>query len=132
MLFLNVLSFACFGLFVRFSSGVAHDHPYPGKPSQCLDHDEALDISKRWLSIFSTGGVTSKAELATIVAQDLQSYDDTFGPPTTNINQLWTAISGSGKTTTTDVKQFPLFIINTCDQIAVNWEYTAVTTGYHS
>ena len=87
----------------------------PDHGKNCLSEGEAWHISRRWLSIFSTGQVTSKSELATIVAKDLKSYDDTFGPPTTNLNQLWKAISGTGKTTTTDVKQYPLFLINTCE-----------------
>lgn len=69
-----------------FSAGEAHSWPSHG--GHCLTYDEALDISTRWLSIFSTGGVTSKAELATIVSKDIASYDDTFGPPTFGINEL--------------------------------------------
>lgn len=100
--------------------------------TNCLSYDEALDISTRWLSVFSTGVVTSEAQLATIVSQDIASYDDTFGDPTFGIDELWAAISGGGKTTTTDVKQTPLFLIHTCDDIGLNWVYNAVTTGYKS
>jgi hypothetical protein len=108
------------------------DHGWPPHGKNCLSYAEALDISTRWLSVFSTGEVTSKKQLATIVAQDIASYDDTFGAPTFGIGELWAAISGGGKTTTTDVKQTPLFLIHTCDQIGLNWIYNAVTTGYKS
>ena len=105
-------------------------HPWPQHGGPCLTYDEALDISTRWLSIFSTGVVTSKAELATIVSKDIASYDDTFGPPTFGINELWAAVSAPGKYPTTDVKQYPLWLFNNCDQIGLNWQYEAVTSGY--
>lgn len=109
--------------------------PSPPKDHEaaCLCGDEAWEISRRWLDIFSTGGISSKAELATIVSPDVKSYDDTFGPPTIGIDQLWEAVSApSGNTTTTDVKQTPLFLLHSCDQIAYSWRYTAVTTGFNS
>ena len=66
---------------------------WPTHGGKCLTDSEALDISTRWLSIFSTGEVTSKKQLATIVSQDIASYDDTFGDPTFGINELWAAVS---------------------------------------
>lgn len=98
----------------------------------CLCEDEAWDITSRWLSVFSTPGVSSKAELATIVSQNLTSYDDTFGPPTIGIDGLWAALTAGGNATTANVTQTPNFILHSCDQIAYNWQYTAVTTGYNS
>ncbi|OHE97700.1 hypothetical protein CORC01_06905 [Colletotrichum orchidophilum] len=98
----------------------------------CLCEDEAWNITRRWLGVFSTPGVSSKAELATIVSQNLTSYDDTFGPPTIGIDQLWDALTAGGNATTANVTQAPNFILHTCDQIAYNWQYSAVTTGYNS
>ncbi|KAK1574611.1 uncharacterized protein LY79DRAFT_523506, partial [Colletotrichum navitas] len=91
----------------------------------------ALDIANRWLSIFSTGGVSGKEEVATIVSQDLVSADGTFGPPTYGIDAFWEAIE-TPSNTTTNVTQATTFFIHTCDQIALNWQYDAVTTGYNS
>lgn len=105
---------------------------WPAHGSKCLTDPEALDISTRWLSIFSTGKVTSKKQLATIVSQDIASYDDTFGAPTFGIDELWAAVAAPGKYPTTDVKQFPLWLFHSCDQIGLRWQYEAVTTGYES
>ncbi|KXH26239.1 hypothetical protein CSIM01_03617 [Colletotrichum simmondsii] len=98
----------------------------------CLCEDEAWDITRRWLSVFSTPGVSSKAELATIASQNITSYDDAFGAPTIGIDGLWAALTAPGNAPTTNVTQTPNFILHTCDQIAYNWQYTAVTTGYNS
>ncbi|EFQ35782.1 uncharacterized protein GLRG_10977 [Colletotrichum graminicola M1.001] len=97
----------------------------------CLCRDEALDIANRWLSIFSTGGVSGKEEVATIVSQDLVSADETFGPPTYGIDAFWEAIK-TPSNLTTNVTQATTFFIHTCDQIALNWQYDAVSTGYNS
>ncbi|KDN64784.1 hypothetical protein CSUB01_08669 [Colletotrichum sublineola] len=102
-----------------------------GEGPSCLCHEEALDIANRWLSIFSTGGVSGKEEVATIVSQDLISADETFGPPTYGIDAFWEAIK-TPSNTTTNVTQAATFFIHTCDQIAFNWQYNAVTTGYNS
>ena len=125
---LNALLFT---LCCLLSLPASEAHSYQPKEG-CLTYDEALSISTRWLSIFSTGGVTSKAELATIVSKDIASYDDTFGPPTFGINELWAAVTAPGKYPTTDVKQFPLWLFHSCDQIGLRWQYEAVTTGYES
>ena len=98
----------------------------------CLSDDEALDISTRWLSIFSTGEVTTKKQLSTIVSHDIASYDYTFGAPTFGIGELWAAVSSGGKSATTSVRQTPLFMIHGCNTIGLNWVYDAVTTGYES
>lgn len=99
----------------------------------CLCEDEAWYITRRWLDIFSTnGGINTKAKLATIVSPNLKSYDATFGPPTIGIDQLWDALTAPGNATTTNVTQSPTFLLHSCDQIAYNWQYTAVTTGYNS
>nr|XP_036576445.1 uncharacterized protein CTRU02_13650 [Colletotrichum truncatum]KAF6783183.1 hypothetical protein CTRU02_13650 [Colletotrichum truncatum] len=108
---------------------IPYDHP---DSVSCLCEDEAWHITRRWLNVFSTGGISSKAELATIVTPDVKSYDDTFGPPTIGIDQLWGNITAPGNSTTTNVTQTPSFLLHSCDQIAYNWLYTAVTTGYNS
>ena len=105
---------------------------WPTHGSRCLTDPEAFDISTRWLSIFSTGEVTSKKQLATIVSQDIASYDDTFGDPTFGIDELWAAVSAPGKYPTTDVKQYPLWLFHSCDQIGLRWQYEAVTTSYEA
>lgn len=104
--------------------------PNPPNPP-CLTYDEAWNISTRWLSIFSTGGVTSESQLATIVAPNLYSVDDTFGPPTTTLDELWQGISAGGESPTTNVTQFPLYLIHSCGDIGVRWQYQGVTTGYN-
>ncbi|KAJ0162415.1 hypothetical protein CTA2_4604 [Colletotrichum tanaceti] len=104
------------------------------RKAPCLCDEEALDIANRWLSIFSTGGVSGKEEVATIVSRDLVSADETFGPPTFGIDAFWAAVTppaGSPRTTT-NVTQSANFFIRTCDQIAFNWQYNGVTTGFNS
>ncbi|KAF9878886.1 hypothetical protein CkaCkLH20_03786 [Colletotrichum karsti] len=100
----------------------------------CLCEDEAWDIAKRWLSIFSTGGVSSKAEVATIVSANLTSYDETEGGPLIGIDQFWDAVSAeaNSNSTATNVTQTPVLLLHSCDQIAYNWQLTAVTTGLNS
>ena len=116
---------------VYLSAVFASDgHSWPAHGGHCLTYDEALDISTRWLSIFSTGGITSKAEVATIISKDIASYDDTFGPPTFGIDELYAAVTAPGKYPTTDVKQYPLWLFHNCDQIGLHWQYSAVATGY--
>ncbi|KZL77402.1 hypothetical protein CT0861_03122 [Colletotrichum tofieldiae] len=101
------------------------------RSAPCLCDYEALDIANRWLSIFSTGGVSGKEEVATIVSQNLVSADETFGPPTFGIDAFWDAVK-TPSSTTTNITQATNFFIHTCDQIALNWQYTAVTTGFNS
>ncbi|KAI8246565.1 hypothetical protein K4K55_007805 [Colletotrichum sp. SAR 10_96] len=98
----------------------------------CLCEDEAWSIARRWLSIFDTPLTSTKADLAAVVSPNVTSYDDTFGPPTLNIDQLWDAIITPQNATTTNSTQTPTFLLHSCDQIAYNWQYTAVTTGYNS
>jgi hypothetical protein len=122
--------FLAFITLAKAASSNDHSQSHHGKA--CLSYAEALDISTRWLNVFSTGQVTSKKQLATIVSQDIASYDDTFGAPTFGIGQLWAAISSGGESPTANVTQTPLFLIHSCDQIGLNWVYDAVTTGYKS
>ncbi|KAH6691458.1 hypothetical protein F5X68DRAFT_229311 [Plectosphaerella plurivora] len=96
----------------------------------CLGEDEAFDISRRWLDVFaSEGGSSSKAELATVVAADIVSIDETFGPPTIGIDDLWDVIVAGDNQTTTNIKYTPGVVLNKCKEISVSWVYTAVTTG---
>jgi hypothetical protein len=122
----------CLLISLATSATLTTAHRLLHRNGQCLDDAEALDISTRWLSVFSTGGVTSKKQLATIVSKDIASYDDTFGDPTFGIGELWAAITAPGKYPTTDVKQTPIFQIHSCDQIGLHWQYKAVTTGFKS
>lgn len=98
----------------------------------CLCEDEAWDIARRWLSIFDSEGVSGIEELGTIVAEDLTSYDETFGGPTLDIEQLWDSLKPEAQPTTTDVEYDVNFLLHNCDQIALNWRYTAATTGVNS
>ncbi|OLN81870.1 hypothetical protein CCHL11_06996 [Colletotrichum chlorophyti] len=99
----------------------------------CLCEEEAWDIARRWLDIFSTGGgVSSKAELATIVSPDIKSYDYTYGPPVIGIDRFWEVLIAPTSETTTNMTQTPTFLLHTCDQIAFNWRFTAATTGFNS
>ena len=130
MLFFNAFFLPLVTLEAVATSSKDYSRSHHGK--DCLSYAEALDISTRWLSVFSSGRVTSKKQLATIVSQNIASYDDTFEAPTFGIGQLWAAISSNSKTPTTNVTQTPLFLMHTCDQIGLNWIYNAVTTGYDS
>ena len=101
-----------------------------GHNEHCLSDVEALDISRNWLRIWSTGEIKNKEELATIVTADIQSYDETFGGPTTTLDELWDA-STFADPYIRDVKQAPLFAIHSCDQISVRWGYSSYSTGYN-
>ncbi|KAF5510324.1 hypothetical protein CGCS363_v003284 [Colletotrichum siamense] len=61
-------------------------------------------------------------DLAAVVAENVTSYNDTFSPPTLNINQLWDAIITPQNATTTNSTQTPTFLLHSCDQIAYNWQ----------
>ncbi|EQB43936.1 hypothetical protein CGLO_17371 [Colletotrichum gloeosporioides Cg-14] len=123
-------------------AATAQGSPTPTSPSlpsshskaqlSCLCEDEAWDIARRWLAIFDTPLTSTKADLAAVVSANVTSYDDTFGPPTLDIDQLWDAITAPQNATTTNSTQTPTFLLHSCDQIAYNWQYTAVTTGYNS
>ncbi|TEA21041.1 hypothetical protein C8034_v007485 [Colletotrichum sidae] len=104
----------------------------PRHEVSCLCEDEAWDIARRWLRIFSTNGVSGKEEVAAIVSANLTSQDNTFGKPTYTLDEFWDAISAPGNKTTTNVTQVPAFLLHTCDQIAFNWKYDGVTTGFNS
>jgi hypothetical protein len=109
----------------------------PAPNPECLSYTEALDIATRWLHIWWTGDLISKSQLSTIVTDNIASYDETFGGPTLNLDELFTEVdaaspSNSGPSKVTNVTQSPLFLIQSCDGIAVRWEYKGVTTGYNS
>jgi len=114
------------------STAVAIPGKEKSEKGKCLRDSEANDLAKKWLSIWSTGGVTSKAQLATIVTSNIANYDEAYGGPNLGIDALWDTITAPGNYTTDDIKQFPLFTFHSCDQIAVRWGYTAVTTGFES
>ena len=96
----------------------------------CLTDAEALDIATRWLHLWDTNGVASMSDLTGILAPDIASYDETFPPPIFGIQDFFNTVTAPGNVTTTDVKQVPLFVIHTCDQIATRWIYTGYSTGY--
>ncbi|KAK1994084.1 hypothetical protein LX36DRAFT_751959 [Colletotrichum falcatum] len=98
----------------------------------CLCEDEAWDIARRWLGLFSTGGVSSREELATIASPGIKSYDAAFVPVVTGIDELWDVLTEPGDGTTTSEAQTPSLLLHSCDQIAFNWKYTAITTGLNS
>lgn len=119
------------------SAAPGHRPPHHGgggkKGPSCLTDAEALDISTRWLSIFSSNNnITSIAQLGKIVAKNITSADDTFGPPTQGIDSLYADISPSGPNPVNNVLQTPLFLLHSCNQIGLRWQYTGTTTGYDS
>ncbi|KAK1982895.1 hypothetical protein LZ30DRAFT_589524 [Colletotrichum cereale] len=102
------------------------------KKESCLCEDEAWDITRRWLGLFSTGGLSSKEELPTIVSPNIKSYKAPFVPVVNGIDELWDVITEPGDRTTTNEMQAPSFLLYSCNQIAFNCEYTAAITGLNS
>ncbi|KAK2035049.1 hypothetical protein LX32DRAFT_688728 [Colletotrichum zoysiae] len=115
-----------------FASTSQASRPARRDKASCLCEDEAWDTARRWLGLFSTGGVSSKEDLATIVSPNVKSYDAAFVPVVVGIDELWDVLAEPGDGTTTDGMQTPSFLLRSCDQIAFNWEYTAVATGLNS
>jgi len=100
--------------------------------AKCLSDGEANDIANRWLDIWWTGAITSRSQLESIVAEDVASYDEAFGGPTLSLDELFGILTIGGPSKVTDVTQKPLFLIHSCDGIAVRWQYLGITTGYNS
>lgn len=101
----------------------------PQKP--CLTDAESLSIATAWEAVWDTGAITAITQLESIVTPGIQNLDETSGL-IDGIQALFDTITAPGNYTTTNTKQVPLFLIHSCDQIAVRWEYTAITTGYES
>ncbi|KAK2060106.1 hypothetical protein LY76DRAFT_472146, partial [Colletotrichum caudatum] len=98
----------------------------------CLCEDEGWNTARQWLGLFSTGGVSSKGELARIVilhTKLFQLHDAAFVPVVVGTDEPWDILTEPGDSTTANEMQTPSFLLHSCDQIAFNWEYTAVTTG---
>jgi hypothetical protein len=99
---------------------------------KCLSKSEATNIATHWLSIWNTpSSVKSLAQLSTIVADDIWSADDTFGPPTTTKEDIWNSISGSGPFEIIET-QTPHWLIHSCDGIAAHWLYQGKTTDVNT
>lgn len=90
----------------------------------CLSYSEALDIAARWLHIWWTGAITSKSQLSSIVTDNIASYDEAFGGPTLNLDELFAEVdasspSNSGPSNISNVTQMPLLLIDSWDGITV-------------
>lgn len=119
-------------LICLLNSSVHARYPRPATWQSCLTDTEANTIATNWLHIWGTNAVSSLSDLTGVLSSDIASYDETFGDPTFGIEALFEEVTAPGNFTTTNVKQFPLFVIHSCDQIATRWQYTGVTTGYAS
>ena len=104
----------------------------PAPKWRCLSDEEANDFAKGWLHLWDSNAVSSLSDLTGILSPSITSYDEAFGGPIVGIQAFLEAVTAPGNYTTTDVKQFPLFVLHSCDQIATRWGYTAITTGYES
>lgn len=125
--------YAIFSFLVLFFSSLAHAQPpKPVAKCPCLSDTEANHIATAWLHIWDTGAISALSDLTTIVASNITSYDEAYGGPSIGIEALFEELTLPGNFSTTDVKQFPLFVIHTCDQVVTRWGYTGVTTGYES
>jgi hypothetical protein len=98
----------------------------------CLTSTEANDLATAWLHLWDTNAVSSLSDLTPILSPNITSYDEAYGGPIVGIEAFLETVTAPGNYTTTDVKQFPLFVFHSCDQIATRWGYTALTTGYES
>jgi hypothetical protein len=124
------LLFTLLPAFLLPSLTIAHP-PHPEGPP-CLTTSEANYLATAWLHIWDTNAVSSLADLTPILSSDIASYDESYGGPTLGIDALLAELTAPGNYTTTDISQFPLFVIHSCDQVVTRWGYTALTTGYES
>jgi hypothetical protein len=70
------------------------------------------------------------SDLTNLATPDIANYDEAFGAPNIGIDALFQLLTAPGNFTTTDVRQFPLLVFHSCDQIATGWGYTAISTGF--
>jgi len=101
-------------------------------PPACLSDKEADTIATNWLKLWSVGGVSTLSALAEVVTSDIENYDYSYGDPNIGIQSLYETLTATGNFTTSDVQQFPLFTIHSCDQVVTRWGYTAKSTGFES
>jgi hypothetical protein len=118
-------------LFVGISGLLQTVGASPHKPD-CLSKKEATSISDNWLHIWWTGAITKRSQLAAVVTEDIASYDEAFGGPTLTLDELFAILTGTSPQKVTAVTQKRMFLIHSCEDIAVRWEYKGVTTGYNS
>ena len=119
-----------------YASAAVAWSPWTSQP-ECLTDAEALHIATRWLAWWDTTAteqsvVTSPSDLTSILAPNIASYDDTYPPPIFGIQAFFDTVNAPGNYSTKDVKQAPLFVFHSCDQIAARWIETAYSTGYNS
>lgn len=98
----------------------------------CLSQAEATSLATAWLHLWDTNAVSSLSDLTPILSPNIISYDEAYGGPIVGISAFLTAVTAPGNYTTTDVKQFPLFVLHSCDQVMARWGYTAITAGFES
>lgn len=97
----------------------------------CLSDKEANTFAKKWLSIWCTGYLTKVSQLDSLVTKGVRSYDGTYGQATIGIDALFASATYVDPLVT-NVVQVPEWVFHDCDQIAVRWSYTAVSTGVGS
>lgn len=105
----------------------------PGAPTnkdgcECLSDQEAYSLAKRWLAIWGTGYLTKESQLNSLVTKDVLNFDGTYGAANVGIDALYAAATYVDPLVT-NVLQVPEWVFHSCDQIAVRWSYTAVSTG---
>lgn len=106
-------------------------HPSPPGPP-CLSDAEALDIATRYEDVFNANAITSLSQLTSIVSSNIAHLDENFDESTVGIEAFYESLVAPGNYTTTDAVESVLFLIHSCDQIAVRWQENAITTGYES
>jgi hypothetical protein len=122
-----MVSFSSLLVAVLATTALASSEARTYPSTQCLSDTEAKSISKRWLAIWGTGYLTKKSQLKTLVTKDVLSFDGTYGAATVGIDALYDSATYVDPLVT-KVLQTPEWVFHSCDQIAVRWSYTAVST----
>lgn len=119
-----MVSFSSLLVVLLASTALGHD-------PDCLSDREANSFAKKWLSIWGTGYLTKVSQLNSLVTKNVHSYDGTYGQATVGIDALFAAATFVDPLVT-NVLQVPEFVFHDCDEIAVRWSYTALSTGVGS
>lgn len=114
----------------------SHHGKYP-----CLTTPEAHDIATRYLHLYDQGAVKNISQVAAVLSPGMTSYDEvgpfntgpySNRPSTTGVQAFFESVTGTGPSAYRNSTQRPLFLLNSCDEIAYRWQFTAFSTGYDS
>lgn len=122
-----MVSFSSILVVLLASTALARSQPRTDKHMKCLSDYEAENFSKRWLAIWGTGYLTKKSQLSNLVTKDVLSFDGTYGAASVGIDALFDSATFVDPLVT-KVLQSPEWVFHNCDQIAVRWSYTAIST----